>query len=73
VLHTLIFEIENGQEDTEFVEELVQGGLDEGPAGATEDEVIVERRRETQGQRKREQLKGDLFEYLEQQEDIEDM
>ena len=66
MIHTLIFLIEHGEEDPQFVLELIQeGGVDlQQPAGG-EDELAAEAARETQGQRKREQLKMDLLEYLE--------
>jgi len=66
VIHTLIFLIEHGEEDPQFVLELIQeGGVDLQQPAEGEDELAAEVARETQGQRKRERLKADLFEYLE--------
>jgi len=66
VIHTLIFLIEHGEEDPQFVLELIQeGGVDLQQPAEAEDELATEVARETQGQRKREWLKADLFEYLE--------
>lgn len=60
VLHTLIFQIENGEDqDAEFNEEILREGLeaDHATAGG-EDEIAAEARRETQGQQRREELKS---------------
>jgi len=65
IIHTLISFIEEGDEDGEFITELVREGTD-APGG-----VILEAnsepsdtQRETQGQRKRTELKRMLFESL---------
>ena len=66
VIHTLIFLIEHGEEDLQFVLELIQEGrVDPQQPAEVKDELAAEVVRETQGQRKWEQLKADLFEYLE--------
>lgn len=66
MIHTLIFLIKHGEEDPQFVLELIQeGGVDLQQPAEAEDELAAEIARETQGQRKREQLKADLFEYSE--------
>lgn len=66
VIHTLIFLIQHGEEDPEFVLELIlEGGVDlQQPAGGA-DELAAEVAQETQGQLKREQLKTDMLKYLE--------
>lgn len=60
VLHTLIFFIENGDEDPEFVQELIDEGSEHIHL-APENELVAESIRETRGQRMREKLKTDLF------------
>jgi len=67
VIHTLIFQIEHGQEDPLFVQELVQAGSD-APSYSIDDDLAAEAVHETQGQRMREKLKKDLFDYLEDDE-----
>jgi len=67
VIHTLIFRIERGQEDPLFVQELVEAGSD-NPLYNLDDELAAEVIRETRGQRMREKLKKDLFDYLEDDE-----
>ena len=66
VLHTLIFEIENGNEDPDYVQELVDEGIDPD-LGTLENELEAEAVRETRGQRKRTELKEKLFEYLDEE------
>ncbi|KAF7372339.1 DDE Tnp4 domain-containing protein [Mycena venus] len=63
VIHTLVGFIESGQEDEEFVEELVQEGLRDDPQ-----ERVIEggldassSRRQTRGEKKRMDLKQKLF------------
>lgn len=66
VIHTLVSFVEEGDEDNEFMEELVREGTD------ASDDVIVgqadrdqsDSQREAQGQRKRTELKTMLFESL---------
>jgi hypothetical protein len=67
VIHTLIFRIEHGQEDPLFVQELVEAGSDT-PSYNIDDDLAAEVVRETRGQRMREKLKKDLFDYLEDNE-----
>jgi hypothetical protein len=64
VIHTLIFQIEHGQEDPLFIQELVQAGSD-ASSNNIEYELAAEVVCETRGQRMREKLKKDLFDYLE--------
>lgn len=63
VIHTLVFDIENGAEDPEFVEELIRDGS-EVVMGGGGNEVAEESARETRGQRMRTFLKESLFESL---------
>lgn len=69
VIHTLIFRIEHGQEDPLFVEELVQAGSD-APSHSTDNDLATEAICETRGQRMREKLKKNLFDYLEDDDDL---
>lgn len=64
VLHTLVFFIEHGNEDPEFVEHLVErGNRHAGPDDSGNiDEIEAEAARETKGQRKREELKEYILE-----------
>ena len=64
VLHTLIFEIENGNKDPDYVQELVDEGI------TLENELKAEAVRETRGQRKQTELKEKLFEYLDKENHI---
>jgi hypothetical protein len=63
VIHTLVGFIESGQEDEEFLDELVQEGLGDDP----QEHVIEGRldasssRRQTRGEKKRMDLKRKLF------------
>jgi hypothetical protein len=62
IIHTLIGQIESGQEDVEFEEELIQEGIDEVSSASESDDGHEPRaaRRENAGQRKRRHLKADL-------------
>ena len=64
ILHTLIFFIENGNEDPEFVEHLVvRGNRHANPSDVGNvDEFEAEAVRETRSQRKREELKDYILE-----------
>ena len=64
VIHTLIFFIEHGHKDWEYIAELVEEGTDTVPDGVGHSDLESEVVRETKGQRKREVLKNELFEYL---------
>jgi DDE superfamily endonuclease len=65
VIHTLISFVEQGDEDGEFVAELVREGTDApGTSAGQADGGPPDTQRETQGQRKRTELKGVLFESL---------
>jgi hypothetical protein len=61
VIHTLVGFIELGDEDWEFMDELLQEGLQNAaPAGQVESDASVGRRN-TRGQQKRAELKAKLF------------
>jgi hypothetical protein len=62
VIHTLVGFLEAGREDPDFMWELVEAGL-ANPQPITEVREMVEssRRRKTRGQRKRTELKAQLF------------
>lgn len=62
VLHTLIFIIENGNEDPDYVEELLEEGLEQETM--VENDLAAEAVRETRGQQMRNDLKAKLFEYF---------
>lgn len=65
IIHTLISFIEEGDEDREFISELVQEGIDApGDVIRQADSEPSDTQRETQGQRKRTELKRMLFESL---------
>jgi hypothetical protein len=65
IIHTLVSFVEEGDEDNEFMDQLVREGSD-----APDDVIAVgqadtsDTQRETQGQRKRTELKMMLFESL---------
>lgn len=64
VIHTMAFFIENGNEDPEFVEELIRDGLSD-PSSTVQDDVVAEEAvRESFGQRMRTYLKESLFESM---------
>jgi hypothetical protein len=66
IIHTLVSFIEEGDEDDEFMAELVREGTD-APGDATgqvDREPSSDMQRETQGQSKRAELKRMLFESL---------
>ena len=65
IIHTLISFIEEGDEDNEFINELVQEGTDaHGAVIGQADRDQSDALRETQGQRKRTELKTMLFESI---------
>jgi hypothetical protein len=66
VIHTLIFFIEHGHEDWDYVAELVEEGTDPVVDVVGQTDLESEVVRETRGQRKREELKADLFMYLDE-------
>lgn len=62
VIHTLIHEIEYGNEDAVWEEEVVAAGLSTDESSSSdEDRVPAEVRRESAGQRKRRKVKESLF------------
>jgi hypothetical protein len=66
IIHTLISFVEEGDEDNDFIDELVREGTD-GPddaIGQAQDRDQSDAQRETQGQRKRTELKTKLVESL---------
>lgn len=69
VLHTLVFEIENGNEDPDYVQELVDEGIDPD-LGTLDNELEAKVVRETRGQGKRTELKEKLFEYLDEENNL---
>src|ERR1700678_2531651 len=65
VIHTLISFVEEGDEDNEYMDELVREGADApGDVMGQADGDRSDTQRETQGQRKRTELKNLLFERL---------
>ena len=69
VLHTLVFEIENGNEDPDYVQELVDEGIDPD-LGTLDNELEAKAVCETRGQGKRTELKEKLFEYLDEENNL---
>ena len=70
IIHTIVFIIENGDEDPDYVAELVEEGKEKDllPIDNT---IQAEAVRETRGKRMREELKAHLFAYLgEREEDM---
>ncbi len=71
VLHTLIFFIEHGHEDLDYIERLVERGnrrTGEDSSLVT-DEIEAEAVRETRGQRKREELKAHILECVDESDE----
>ena len=66
IIHTLVSFVEEGDEDNDFIDELVREGADEPQAGDVigQDRDQSDTQRETQGQRKHTELKTMLFESL---------
>jgi len=66
IIHTLISFIEHGNKDEDFIAELVQEGLADASSDSIEvdGEPSSDSQRETQGQRKRTELKTMLFESI---------
>ena len=66
IIHTLVSFVEEGDEDNDFIDELVREGADEPQAGDVigQDRDQSDTQQETQGQRKRTELKTMLFESL---------
>jgi hypothetical protein len=66
IIHTLVSFIEEGDEDNEFMDQLVREGTDipEVVGGGQADGEQSDTQRETQGQTKRTELKMMLFESL---------
>lgn len=64
VIHTLVFLIENGQEDPEYLQELVELGREEEPYMFNISDIEAEAVRETRGQQMRTYLKQKLFTFL---------
>ena len=65
VIHTLVSFVEEGNEDNEFIDELVREGTDiPGDLIGQADRDRSDAQRETQGQRKRNELKTTLLESL---------
>ena len=65
IIHTLVSFVEEGDEDNDFMNELVREGTDApGDAIGQADRDQSDTQRETQGQRKRTELKMMLFESL---------
>ena len=63
VIHTLISFIEEGDEDNEFMDELVREGTDT-PGDVMGQAERTDTQQETQGQRKHTELKNSLIESL---------
>ena len=63
VIHTLIHEIEYGNEDADWEEEIVAAGLSSDESSSSDDDhhVAAEVRRESAGQQKRRRVKENLF------------
>ncbi|KAF7369574.1 DDE family endonuclease [Mycena venus] len=61
IIHTLVGFIEQGQEDWEFMDELLEEGLRAAPAPAVVETEASSARRNTRGQQKRTELKAKLF------------
>lgn len=65
IIHTLISFIKEGDEDREFITELVQEGIDApGDVIPQADSELSDTQQETHGQRKHTELKRVLFEGL---------
>ena len=69
VIHSLVFLIENGEEDQDYVDELVEEGLD-GDHPSNEENTASEAERARQGQNFRDQLKDKLLVYLDENDYI---
>jgi hypothetical protein len=65
VIHTLIHEIEYGNEDSDWEEEILAAGLSSDESSSSDDNHhghgVAEVRRESAGQRKRRRVKENLF------------
>ena len=66
IIHTLVSFVEEGDEDNEFIDELVREGTDtpNDVIGQAEDRDQSDTQREMQGQSKHTELKTGLFESL---------
>ncbi len=65
MIHSLVFLIENGEEDQDYVDELVEEGLD-GDRPSNKENTASEAERARQGQNFRDQLKDKLLVYLDE-------
>ena len=65
IIHTLVSFVEEGDEDNDFIDELVREGAESADVQVIgQDRDQSDTQRETQGQRKRAELKMMLFESL---------
>lgn len=62
VIHTLIHDIEHGEEDSDWEEDAIAEGLTSDSSSSSDDDrVAADIRRESTGQRKRRKVKEGLF------------